>query len=396
MHRAKFKSSRSGSVALIYALSIFGILAAFGMALDYSRSFNARNAIHAATDNAALAGAKLLEVSTNTDADVKQAATELFRENLATANQALTCPDPEVVIDREAGTVVVSANCNLPTTLLALIAINNVAVGTQSAAKANLTRLDVAFMLDVSGSMAGSKLNDLKSAAWDAADILITPSTGDRVRLSFNTYATAVNAGPYAAAVKDPDLPMINTCVSERHGVAAWKDDGPGKLRWLGEKALECPESSVLPLTSDAAAFKAQINTLKANGLTAGHIGVAWAWYLISPEWDDVWPAASKPLAYDEPSAIKAVILMTDGDFNTAYEMGQGSSTNQARKLCKKMRDEGIVVYSVAFKAPKAGQKILKECAGNDANYFEASNGTELREAYREIASRLSNLRLTE
>ena len=50
--------------------------------------------------------------------------------------------------------------------------------------------------------------------------------------------------------------------------------------------------SEVMPLTSDVDALKAKINGLSASGGTAGHLGTAWAWYTLSPNWASLWPTA--------------------------------------------------------------------------------------------------------
>ena len=58
---------------------------------------------------------------------------------------------------------------------------------------------------------------------------------------------------------------------------------------------------------------------MAASGSTAGHIGTAWGWYMISPTFSYLWPTASQPAAYGEDHLFKIVILMTDGEFNTFY-----------------------------------------------------------------------------
>ncbi|MEQ9314952.1 MAG: TadE/TadG family protein [Henriciella sp.] len=392
-----FRSDERGVAAMLFAIMAIMVLIIVGFAIDMQRGVSADKRLQDALDAAALAGAKTLENAIATDTEITTVARAAFTANLASGHSDVTCSAPDVVIDRLAGRVHIDADCSLPTTFAALVKIDTMNLNDRATARAAITELDVAFMLDVSGSMKGSKLKDLKTAANDAIDMLITPSSGDRVRVAFNTYSTSVNAGDYAKQVIDLPFGILkNTCVSERTGLSAWKDDRPGKLKWLGLEATSCPDSSVEPLTSDAKKLKGEINKLKANGMTAGHLGVAWAWYLISPEWSDIWPAASKPHAYSAPNTKKAVILMTDGEFNTVYEKFQGSSSQQALKLCKSMRDEGIIVYSVAFEAPSSARKTLKDCAGSDSRYFEASDGSELNAAYRSIASQLTNLSLTE
>ncbi|MEL7130176.1 MAG: VWA domain-containing protein, partial [Pseudomonadota bacterium] len=152
----------------------------------------------------------------------------------------------------------------------------------------------------------------------------------------------------------------------------------------------------VLPITSDPDRIKSEIAALTTQGATAGHLGIEWSWYLISPDWASVWPSESAPAAYDAPDTRKAVILMTDGEFNRRYDNSQGSSDDQARTACQNMRDQGIRIYAVAFQAPAAGQEILQDCAASPLRFFSADNAAELEAAYAEIATTLNELRLTE
>jgi hypothetical protein len=73
------------------------------------------------------------------------------------------------------------------------------------------------------------------------------------------------------------------------------------------------------------------IDSFQENGGTAGHIGIAGAWYTISPKWYDVWPSHNAH-DYGVGTNIKAVVLMTDGDYNTDYSSGY-SPTSMAREL---------------------------------------------------------------
>jgi len=88
------------------------------------------------------------------------------------------------------------------------------------------------------------------------------------------------------------------------------------------------------------------------------------------------------------------VILMTDGQFNRSYDSGMGDSNAQAKKMCQKMRAEGVRIYAVAFKAPSSAKNTLKNCTGDDSRFFDAGSGTELLAAYDAIASHLSALTL--
>ena len=392
-----FGKDVAGATAMIFALIVVSLVILAGLAIDLQRGVGADTRVQAALDAASLAAAKALEDTSVTDAQIINIAETAFQANLITSAADLECEALSVRVDRTSGKVLTNADCGVPTTLANLIQVNRINVQENSSARAAITKLDVAMMLDVSGSMKGDKLRDLQTAASDAVDMLINDRTGDRVRIGFNTYSTSVNAGAYLSQVVDTSRGTPRrSCVSERTGMWAWRDSAPARNRWLGTDAGSCPSSSIEPLTGDAKKLKREIAKFRAEGMTAGHIGVAWAWYLISPEWKDVWPTASRPHDYDEPHTKKAVILMTDGEFNTEYARGQGNSAAQAKKLCRKMRDEGVIVYAVAFEAPWKAKRTLEDCAGGDGRYFEAENGEELKAAYRAIASQLTNLALTE
>lgn len=400
----KFRTDRSGNVAIIMAVALTGVASVIALAVDFQRSVVAEQTLQNTLDATSLAAARAFQGKNATDESVKQEAEAFFAGNIALTNLSLNCPKPTLVIDKKAGTVRASAVCSLPTTAAGLFNVEQMKVGRSSTASIEITRLDLALMLDVSGSMAGDKIIDLKAAASDAIDMLITDQSGDRVRIAFNTYSTAINVGSYAKAVKGSNYDAkspLKDCVTERDGSARFDEDKPGVSAWMQEKAkstdgkvMSCPKSSIQPLTFNKTDLKNQIGKLKADGWTAGHLGVAWAWYLISPEWKNIWPAASEPMAYDEKDALKAVILMTDGEFNTHYQKGQGNSDKQSEKLCDNMKKEGVIIYSVAFQAPKKGKAVLKTCASSADHFFDAANGTELKAAYANIASQLQNLRI--
>jgi len=156
-----------------------------------------------------------------------------------------------------------------------------------------------------------------------------------------------------------------------------------------------CPSVTVLPMTDNKSLLKSTIDTYNTGGWTAGHLGAAWAWYLVSPNWGSIWPAESQPEPYGGSSTMKAVILMTDGKFNKEYVFSNGDSGTQARSLCAEMRANNVQVYSVAFQAPSSAQALLQDCASSDVHYFSADNGEELRQAFQKIALKLNNLRLS-
>jgi hypothetical protein len=162
-----------------------------------------------------------------------------------------------------------------------------------------------------------------------------------------------------------------------------------------------------MALSDDNSALKRAIARLRSGGSTAGHLGTAWAWYLVSPEWSPVWPSASRPVAYGDKKTIKAVVLMTDGVYNTfggQCDRGCSNTSAQARdsqrvaaELCRNMKDRSVKVYSIGFKLDdRRAETILRECASSALTFYRAENGDQLRQAFRQIAEDLLRLRLSQ
>ena len=400
MHLSGFLTNKSGNTAMMFALIMLPLLAVIGLALDVSRHRTVQIQFDGALDAASLAAARLLAKGDLTQAEISAAALDIFDSNIANAESGLICEVPSISFDTVTNDVSVSGVCQLPTTMAGIVGVPYFNVSGSSIAATNRTRLDLSLMLDISGSMNGAKLAALQDASNTAIDMLITGNNNGRVRIALAPYSNAVNAGSYGAAVIDPhDYDSSQSwanCTTERTGLNARTDAVPAYGKFLGYAATSCPNASVTPLTEDKTLLHDEVNALNAAGGTAGHLGVAWAWYLIAPTWDSIFPSASAPRGYNDPITIKAVILMTDGEFNTEYEISLGDSTYQARELCQRMRAEGIVIYSVAFQAPVAGQQILQQCASSPAHYFEATGSAELLDAYTSIATELNSLRLVE
>jgi hypothetical protein len=247
--------------------------------------------------------------------------------------------------------------------------------------------------LDSSGSMFGKKLADLKDAAKELTDMILKDNEeGAHNRIGLAPYSTSVNAGAYAE--KATGKADKSTCVSERPGKGKATDKEPHGNP-LGRKARFCPSGTVVPLSDDKDAVDAYIDAMVADGSTAGHLGIAWSWYILSPNWASFWPGSSEPKPYDDKETVKAAVILTDGMFNTAYEDDE-DSVKQAKDLCDGMKAAGIRVFTIGFQAPVEAAETLKYCASSEVSYYEAQDGESLKAAFRAIGSTLTDLRLTQ
>lgn len=393
-----FAADEKGDVAIMFALMFTVILLALGFGIDYSRVTHTTSKTLAAADAAALAGGQALLDGRMTDAQVRALTLKFFKENMDQGGHYGTTSDVTVTVNRASGEVKVNADAKINMTVMRTAGFEEIDVPVTSSVISDQKDIELGMALDVTGSMSGQKIADLRNAAKDLVDILL-PDTAipNRVRIGLAPYAAGVNAGAYAARVTGG--PHSHNCVQERGGAQAFTDALPASGTYLGAQASNiCPAARIEPLTANKRVLKANIDTYRANGSTAGHLGAAWASYLVSPEWNPIWPVASQPVAYNDPNTIKAIVLMTDGEFNTEYVRGNGNSAAQARRICTEAKDtdRNVVIYSIGFQSPAAAETLLKDCASSPHHYFAANNGTELRQAFVEIAQQLNKLRLTQ
>lgn len=65
------------------------------------------------------------------------------------------------------------------------------------------------------------------------------------------------------------------------------------------------------------------------------------------------------------------------------------------KNICETARDEGIIIYTVAFEAPSAGRAALQNCASSPSHYFDV-DGPDISLAFDAIASDIRALKLTQ
>lgn len=67
----------------------------------------------------------------------------------------------------------------------------------------------------------------------------------------------------------------------------------------------------------------------------------------------------------------------------------------QLQDSCRQARDNGIIVFGIAFEAPVNGQTQISQCASSPAHYYNAA-GLEIAVAFNSIANQINALRLVQ
>ncbi len=170
----------------------------------------------------------------------------------------------------------------------------------------------------------------------------------------------------------------------------------------------------LMPLTADKAELNARIDALEAYGSTSGALGTAFSWYLLSPNWASVWPSGSGAGPYADvkeiqangaPKLRKIAILMSDGVYNTFRgwkDQDQQTVSNYAKQLCTNMKAQGIEIFTVAFALNelsgaerKIAEDTLRSCGTDIPHFYDPLTTSELKQAFNDIAVRLSTISLS-
>ena len=433
-----------GAAAVFFAIALLLLTPMTLGLIDIYLSTTQRGQLQDALDTATLYAARSPATTT---ADIDAIGDAALRANLV-------LPEGESIVQSDFvldGVKVIGTAAITPPGISPQI-WNQANVVANSEVVRNSNNVEVALVLDTTGSMSGQKLSDMKVAAKDLVDIVVQDiQTPYYSKMAIVPYSMAVNVGGYANQVRgvpkagtnptrgvntrppysrfwfrnnsyDDRTWNINTCVTERTGTNAYTDVAPTTAANLvgpnyQSSTYACDAvATIEPLSTDKTALKNKINGFTASGVTAGHIGLAWGWYMVSPNFAELWPTESKPAAYGASELLKVVILMTDGEFNTAYCNGvisknysgtsnsqeincnatNGSAFTQAKTLCTNMKAKGVIVYTVGFALGGNANAIdvMNKCATDEKHVYLPGSGTALKDAFKSIGQDINSLRL--
>jgi Flp pilus assembly protein TadG len=286
----------------------------------------------------------------------------------------------------------------------------------------------------ISGVNGMTQINSAANTAWQVSNA--TSNTFALVGTNGPAYNAYTNGGTeycttygcqyerFTSQTGATRVFQVTTCVSERT-TNPFTDAAPsttplGRNYSVGSDN-PCPAAgnTIVPLTTDRNSLNTQIAALQAAGSTAGHIGTAWGWYMLAPNFGYLWPSASQPAAYGAASTLKIMVLMTDGAYNTSYcngvisqTSGSGSGTTsnhincnsangdaptQASSLCTAMKAQGIIIYTVGFdlQGDQSAINLLTNCATDPSHFYNAADGQALQAAFQDIANSITNLRIS-
>lgn len=323
-------------------------------------------------DTAGLAAGR---VALNDDAE--DIAWSYFTSNFAASGGSASVDrdDFEFELSPDGRFVTLSVLGNTPTLFMRIFGRDLMTVSARTRIERETTGMELALVLDNTGSMLGSGFNAMQAATYDLVNILygdeseiehlwvsLVPytatvnignsrtswlHTSDRVRTGTNNFpstsrwkgcvearSTLLDTGdtpPTDNASRFRSFYYASTSRSQdnRWGVSGYPikqalrdyNDGRGPNLGCGPP--------ITPLTKSRATIEAAIGNMGPwhRGGTTGNLGLSWGWRTISPKWQGFWGGETPgdmPLAYGTPFMDKVVVILTDGQ-NQFYDHDTGA-----------------------------------------------------------------------
>lgn len=413
------RACTDGSIMLLTGILFSSIVLVAGGATDVSRAYTVKTESQKTLDAAVLSMAR----SGLSDAEIQARGPLIFegwmqtRQTKGRVIDATFTARSENIAPGEAATVTATARIETDTMFLGLFGqdILNIDVSASSL-KPNALPYEIALVLDVSGSMTLNlngrpRLERMKDATESLLDLIeaeanvATPPT-----ISVVPYSTSVNLGdlPSGAlggtSVSGAPLPPVggNVWAAERSqgetgSGFSLSDASPDSARLPFVSNAYAPNVRLAGPTRNPAEYRASIEGLTANGWTAGHLGMIWGVYALSPAWASVWDTDPAPYGQAE----KVIIMLTDGEFNTTQAIGQRSTRDTVTSnryylsACDLAKQKGITIFTVALNVTAASEALLERCAqGSGGAMFSADSVDSLNDAFEAIAREIGGLRL--
>jgi Flp pilus assembly protein TadG len=464
-------SNESGNAGIVVGMAAIPMVLIMGSAVDFERASNLHTELQSSVDSAALFAATLQEP----DTEVLTTKSKPYFEANFKADGATDQPIYSAVNNGDS--VTVTASVTSKNAFMALAGVPTTTVGARSTVMKSGINLEVSLVLDNTGSMgwySGTPIANLKVAAKNFVNKVMPDVQGDYyTKIAAIPYNMGVNIGSPAGANTARGTVLAGTsttpgsiklkyaskkvgscangsdatgncyntatitnCVSERVGPEAYTDAGPAisPLGRFYDGGYGCSVTPYRPLSTSKTDLIATINAMSASGYTVGQTGIAWGWYTLSPNFG-MFTGESVPTSYANlASAIppptnplktkKVMILMTDGEFNSAYADGvisgnltyvdavapynklyvvnkdpdNGDPFVQSKAMCSAIKASGIEIYVITFQLVKTETKrvqLVKDCA-TDAGHIKDADKTSLDAAFSEIANQLQEMRIAE
>lgn len=363
----QFRADEAGTMTFFSMILIILIFMCSGMAVDLMRHERLRTAIQTTNDEAVLA-------ATNLDQSLDP--TSVVNDYFAKAGMTPYLASVTVTQGTNSRQVTATTTANLPTYFMQLDGVPSLGVNGVSTAVESIGNVEVAMALDNSGSMTQqavaattttcsvtkrgkqhcttqtqytTKIAALIDAANSFVDQMFSQVQNGALTMSLLPYDSHLNIG--TTLMSDLNVSSENTvakCIDFLPSdFSTTAIDPTTLLQRSGNFDGHSSGSSVQPecnsasyrnsvvFSNNAATLHTLINSLQASGNTSIDTGVKWAAATLDPSFqpivNDMISAgtltsdyAGRPAAYGNRNFMKVLIVMTDGENTTRWQLNPG------------------------------------------------------------------------
>lgn len=386
----RFARDTQGSFAVMMGFVFLALFAAVGLAIDAHNLYKTKQELQSSLDAATLMIAKA-RLSDQSEMEA------IVEEYLATRPQLAGVTVDSVT--RDGNNYSASASLTKDTLFMYTVGIPDAEVAAATSTTFDIRGLNIALVLDSTGSMRGSKMSTLKSAAGDLIDQLDALDS-DVVQMSVVPFARYVNVGTTNMSAPWLDLPgslrsSWEGCVGSLRAPLHLNAD-MGTNRVLAVDDSHCP-SALQPLTNNLNNARQAVNNMNADGWTYIPSGISWGWRTLTTQ--QPLPAGANGAS---AGADNVMIVMTDGA-NTRSKSGlthdtrNGNNANVVTaRMCTNAKADGIIIYTISYEiTDTVTRDMMQACASSAAHNFNADSAAELRSAFAQINQSVLSLRLT-
>ena len=443
-----FARAEDGAV-LVFGLIIFVLmLMVSGIAVDMMRYESERVRLQGTSDRAVLAAGSLK------NSKVTMTPTELAQAYFdAEGLGEFSWGNIDVTDTSEtARSVRVAPGARVSTMFMGMSGVDALDMTAPAAAaegRGGPTKIEIVMVLDVSGSMASNastgrtRLAEMKLAAKSFAAEILENNDPVNVSLSLVSYDGWVLPTP-GMLNHMTDVSGSGACMEFDDWANVRAGNGPPPRRnaggsgngvglndgvalddadyWAGVirnssnapgARVHCDANSayeVKPMLNDLATFEGYLDALSPRGTTSIDLGARFGAMLLDPdmrEFIDSMVASGqlpeemrgRPYDWSEPGVHRVMVLLTDGQNCCGSRFNRPVQDANTLAVCKGLRANGVMVYTVSFDAPQTAIDLLSECASSP-NHFFNTGGDALVASFDAIATdvqvRARSLRLTE
>lgn len=369
---SRLSRDRGGNFGLITAIVIPVLLGAAGVAIDVNRMLSTKTALQGVVDAAALAASSGLSENGITSASAELLAVNWVKSHAAQGETGFGLagldPDAKVATTQrsdggKAFDVTVTASYRMELTpfmhILGKETVDISVVGTARSETTVQNAMSMFFVLDRSGSMLNSttSVKSLKTSC---------------TRYAMPTPLALVNLGKMKPCMYS-QMEALQNSADDLFDLLD-KNDKDRKFIRTGAVSYNASAQAPSPPAWDRTAAREYVKELEPEGGTSSTKAFEKAYESLIDPLEDT--------AHKNKNGLKPkkyIIFMTDGSNSSS------SDNTKTVALCKKAKDAGITVYSVAFNAPLDAKLFLMQCASGINTYFDAVDASALAMAFETI-----------